>query len=193
MQRGCGPIIEAIRTEGKTSFNAIAGELSSRGILTANGGRWHATTVRKLLTRGADAAQSAPMPSPSNDVSEEPDPRWTYVLGPKVGIRFKSEAQMIEARETYIREVWAFVAGGSDDPGGSRAAWCKANAGKIVEMAIWAAEKKLLSYWLAGKALKQVRDAADGLSHGLPRAKRFLNQVRSEHARLSEWLKSATR
>lgn len=47
------PIVEAIRGEGLTSLNAIAGELNRRGILTANGGQWHATTVRNLLLREA--------------------------------------------------------------------------------------------------------------------------------------------
>jgi DNA invertase Pin-like site-specific DNA recombinase len=47
------PIIEAIRGEGKISLNTIAGELNNRGILTANGGRWHAMTVRNLLQREA--------------------------------------------------------------------------------------------------------------------------------------------
>jgi DNA invertase Pin-like site-specific DNA recombinase len=47
------PIIEAIRGEGKISLNAIASELNNRGILTANGGRWHAMTVRNLLQREA--------------------------------------------------------------------------------------------------------------------------------------------
>src|SRR5437868_14580475 len=34
------PVIEAIRVEGKTSMNAIAGELNKRGILTLKGGQW---------------------------------------------------------------------------------------------------------------------------------------------------------
>jgi DNA invertase Pin-like site-specific DNA recombinase len=45
------PIIEAIRSQGVTSFNGIAAELNRRDILTARGGQWHATTVRNLLAR----------------------------------------------------------------------------------------------------------------------------------------------
>ena len=45
------PVIEAIRGEGVTSLLGIAGELNRRGILTARGGRWYATTVRNLMGR----------------------------------------------------------------------------------------------------------------------------------------------
>jgi DNA invertase Pin-like site-specific DNA recombinase len=45
------PVIEAIREEGKVSLHAIAAELNRRGILTARGGQWYATTVRNTLTR----------------------------------------------------------------------------------------------------------------------------------------------
>jgi DNA invertase Pin-like site-specific DNA recombinase len=45
------PIIAAIRAEGHASLNAIAAQLNERGILTARGGEWHASTVRNLLTR----------------------------------------------------------------------------------------------------------------------------------------------
>lgn len=47
------PVIEAIRGDGVTSLKGIAGELNRRGILTARGGRWYATTVRNLLERSA--------------------------------------------------------------------------------------------------------------------------------------------
>ncbi len=45
------PVIEAIRGDGITSLHAIAGELNRRGILTARGGHWYATTVRNALAR----------------------------------------------------------------------------------------------------------------------------------------------
>lgn len=48
------PVIAAIRAEGITSLNAIAAELNRRGILTARGGHWYATTVRNTLTQAAD-------------------------------------------------------------------------------------------------------------------------------------------
>jgi len=46
------PVIDDIRAQGLTSLRAIAGELNSRGIRTARGGKWYATTVSNLLTRG---------------------------------------------------------------------------------------------------------------------------------------------
>ncbi len=47
------PVIAAIRAEGITSNKGIAAELNRRGILTARGGQWHATTVRNLLARSS--------------------------------------------------------------------------------------------------------------------------------------------
>jgi DNA invertase Pin-like site-specific DNA recombinase len=51
------PVIEAIRADGKASLHAIAAELNQRGILTARGGRWYATTVRNTLARAETAAR----------------------------------------------------------------------------------------------------------------------------------------
>ena len=45
------PAIDAIRAEGIASLHAIAAELNRRGILTARGGQWYATTVRNTLSR----------------------------------------------------------------------------------------------------------------------------------------------
>jgi DNA invertase Pin-like site-specific DNA recombinase len=45
------PIIESIRSSGISSYMGIADALNSRGIRTSRGGRWHATTVRNLLSR----------------------------------------------------------------------------------------------------------------------------------------------
>jgi DNA invertase Pin-like site-specific DNA recombinase len=45
------PIIESIRASGISSHLGIADALNSRGIRTARGGRWPATTVRNLLSR----------------------------------------------------------------------------------------------------------------------------------------------
>jgi DNA invertase Pin-like site-specific DNA recombinase len=45
------PVIAAIRGEGIMSNKGISAELNRRGILTARGGQWHATTVRNLLAR----------------------------------------------------------------------------------------------------------------------------------------------
>jgi DNA invertase Pin-like site-specific DNA recombinase len=45
------PVIEAIRGGGITSLKGIAAALNDRGILTARGGQWYATTVRNILNR----------------------------------------------------------------------------------------------------------------------------------------------
>jgi DNA invertase Pin-like site-specific DNA recombinase len=43
------PMIEQIRAGG-ASLRQIAAELNGRGIKTAQGGKWHATTVRNIIT-----------------------------------------------------------------------------------------------------------------------------------------------
>lgn len=45
------PVIADIRASGVVSLAGIAAELNARGILTARGGQWYATTVRNLLAR----------------------------------------------------------------------------------------------------------------------------------------------
>jgi len=46
------PIIEDIRTKGAlTTLRDIAEALNSRGIKTARGGQWHATSVKRLIER----------------------------------------------------------------------------------------------------------------------------------------------
>jgi DNA invertase Pin-like site-specific DNA recombinase len=45
------PTIDSIRASGVSGHAAIAEALNNRGIRTARGGAWHATTVRRLLTR----------------------------------------------------------------------------------------------------------------------------------------------
>jgi DNA invertase Pin-like site-specific DNA recombinase len=45
------PTIASIRASGVSGHAAIAEALNNRGIRTARGGAWHATTVRRLLTR----------------------------------------------------------------------------------------------------------------------------------------------
>ena len=44
-------IVADVRASGARSLPAIARELNERGILTARGGRWHASSVRNLLAR----------------------------------------------------------------------------------------------------------------------------------------------
>jgi hypothetical protein len=45
------PLIESIRATGASTLAAIAAELNRRGIRTARGGAWHATSVRNILRR----------------------------------------------------------------------------------------------------------------------------------------------
>ena len=45
------PIVRAIQTSGVTSLAGIAEALNARGVRTARGGAWHASTVRNLLAR----------------------------------------------------------------------------------------------------------------------------------------------
>lgn len=48
------PTIETIRTEGTTSYNAIAMKLNRRGVKTARGHLWAAMTVRRIVKRKAE-------------------------------------------------------------------------------------------------------------------------------------------
>jgi DNA invertase Pin-like site-specific DNA recombinase len=45
------PIVREIQASGLTSLREIAGALNARGVHTARGGQWHASTVANLLTR----------------------------------------------------------------------------------------------------------------------------------------------
>jgi hypothetical protein len=45
------PIIREIQMSGVSTYFGIAEALNARGVRTARGGRWHATTVRNLLVR----------------------------------------------------------------------------------------------------------------------------------------------
>lgn len=45
------PIIDAIKAKGISSLQAIAGVLNARGIKTARGARWHATSVKRIIER----------------------------------------------------------------------------------------------------------------------------------------------
>ena len=46
-----GPTIRKLRKAGIVSIKAIAGELNERGIAAPRGGKWHLTTVTRLLQR----------------------------------------------------------------------------------------------------------------------------------------------
>jgi len=45
------PVIEQLRSEGIRSLAGLAGALNERCMMTARGGRWHASSVRNLLGR----------------------------------------------------------------------------------------------------------------------------------------------
>ena len=47
------PVVRQIQAAGVKTHRALAEALNSRGVRTARGGEWHATTVRNLLMRGA--------------------------------------------------------------------------------------------------------------------------------------------
>ena len=47
------PIVEAIKATGISTLAGIANALNARGIPTARGGLWYASTVRNLLARAA--------------------------------------------------------------------------------------------------------------------------------------------
>lgn len=49
--------VEALKAEGVTSMGGIAAALNSQGIVTARGGKWHASSVRNLLGRLQDAGE----------------------------------------------------------------------------------------------------------------------------------------
>ena len=46
-----GPTIRKLRKAGFVSIKAIAGELNERGKAAPQGGKWHLTTVTRLLER----------------------------------------------------------------------------------------------------------------------------------------------
>ncbi len=52
------PIIENIEASGVNTHTAIADALNARGVRTARGGTWHATTVANILRRGRSQRSS---------------------------------------------------------------------------------------------------------------------------------------
>jgi hypothetical protein len=45
------PVLEDLRSQGVSTFRAIAAALNGRGMLTRLGGRWHVSNVRNLIGR----------------------------------------------------------------------------------------------------------------------------------------------
>ena len=58
------PIIRAIEASGVIGYSAIARELNARGIPSARGGVWHATTVRNIILRGANVGDQPIVSTP---------------------------------------------------------------------------------------------------------------------------------
>ena len=50
------PVVEAIRSTGSTTLEAITEALNQRGIRSARGGKWHVSSVANLLTRASKFA-----------------------------------------------------------------------------------------------------------------------------------------
>jgi DNA invertase Pin-like site-specific DNA recombinase len=54
------PVVRQVQAAGGTTLRAVAAALNARGVRTARGGRWHASTVRNLLARQEPTALSEP-------------------------------------------------------------------------------------------------------------------------------------
>lgn len=53
------PVVHEVQAAGATTLRAVADALNARGLRTARGGEWHASTVRNLLARDATPALDA--------------------------------------------------------------------------------------------------------------------------------------
>jgi DNA invertase Pin-like site-specific DNA recombinase len=53
---GLAPVVAAIRSSGAATLEAITVALNQRGIRSARGGRWHASSVANLLARANRSA-----------------------------------------------------------------------------------------------------------------------------------------
>jgi hypothetical protein len=52
------PVLNAIRAAGADTLEAMSCALNQRGIRSARGGRWYASSVAKLLTRAHRTASA---------------------------------------------------------------------------------------------------------------------------------------
>ena len=52
------PIIKEAQRAGATTFRQIAEALNARGVATARGGQWHATSVKNILDRAMRSTRS---------------------------------------------------------------------------------------------------------------------------------------
>ena len=67
------PIIRQLQSSGSVSLRAIARELNARGIPAARGGKWHPTSVDRLLRR---LTRLATTPKPSKNIGSRPGAAW---------------------------------------------------------------------------------------------------------------------
>ena len=63
------PIIRQLQSSGCVTLRAMAQELNARGIPAARGGKWHPTSVDRLLRR---LARLAATPKPSKNIFSRP-------------------------------------------------------------------------------------------------------------------------
>jgi DNA invertase Pin-like site-specific DNA recombinase len=54
---GLMPVVQAIRSSGATTLEAVTVALNQRGIRSARGGRWHASSVANVMARANRASQ----------------------------------------------------------------------------------------------------------------------------------------
>jgi hypothetical protein len=80
---GLMPVIEAIRRTGVTTLEAMTQALNQRGIRSARGGRWYASSVANLLERAAN--------QPARTRSENAGPRRRFIGGKYSPASFSSE------------------------------------------------------------------------------------------------------
>ena len=81
------PVIAEIRAGGVTSFQAVAAALNARGVRTARGGTWHASSVRNVALRGDAPARTPrpPAPAPEQLAPQPPPPPWNAYRQPGRG------------------------------------------------------------------------------------------------------------
>jgi hypothetical protein len=81
--RALVPTIRELRAAGFVSRRSLAGELNRRGIPTARGGRWHSTTVVRMLTRLGLKTHGNPMINNGQALKRAADAR-AKVLAPTI-------------------------------------------------------------------------------------------------------------
>ena len=83
------PTIRQIQASGATSYAAIAAALNARGVRTARGGTWHASSVRNVALRGDAPARTprlpAPAPAPEQSAPQPPPLPWNAYRMPGRG------------------------------------------------------------------------------------------------------------